>query len=1151
MKNVKYISKLLITFGFLLVFTGIFAAAVFDPSNPPPGYVGGLALSTNDLEYRPSTDVDPNPGGGKAYRPWYETGTYQGDLIEYDIDASGNITTSIDFSVSPPVNYGSNWSARMMLDTMDWDVDRKIITRNGGQVAFRWSALSDAQKAALDPVTPLIDPASPVVDFLRGDRTNEQPLGALRQRFSAMGDNMHSTPIYVGEPNHAFSFGNYLTFKDNNTSRAPRVYMSSNDGMVHAFDAKTGSEVYAYVPSLLMPRLNRLANSPYVHGYYVDGPLTDADVQFGTEWKTILVGGLGAGGKGYFALDITNPDLSDEASSTGSDAKILWEIDDSGSAGDDLGYSYSRAAIHRFNDGKWYAAIGNGYNSVNGNAVLMLIDVTDGSIRKLQTGSGSAASPNGLSSPTLFDANSDARVDMIYAGDIDGNLWKFDVSDASPANWGVAYAGTPLYTGASSQPITVQPDISSHPTKTGRMIYFGTGRLFTLPEVNNTDIQAAFAIWDKDIVPAGQNLLTQTITETTFTAPSGTKRIRTISNDPIDWTTHTGWTVPLPAGERILARARFRALRLQFVSTNPTVDGGENWLMQPNRDNGGEPGVVVFNLNEDAVLDVNDKSGTDIPVGLYLGMGINSHTVFAHIRQGVDTLFINNLTPPYDITCTGVCIGGLKGGHMDVDTDSPAGNKFLKDKNKGPVGLGENSDGHEHEYDEDHGITYVDLFDIEPRRNETSLDVRSGTLTTLDQELNSVEEVKFRNPDDTLGPIPGGQQFIAVIANADLSPGGTLKIGDKEWNVQVYQDMMVAALKKGPPYVDQDGDSLVFTLDAIRATGTTGTTGTPEDHTDKFRITFDDQAIVEGGLMPTLWTCPKGLQDPYSFDAKSTYGHDWVDPKHNKHITKVPLGVKNDPTPAVSGYRWRNGTLVLQLLDANDFTLQDWTDMPTDQAGNVTGGVHAKAYSAPPYASTPYKNPANPGDPGAAIVDYGGSTNQSGFLYEVFMYWHYGALFENIRVGNKAPCYGTGAAQWSAAANIERNGLTLGEYQDLLNGLTNESQEIIDFVNAIADVETCLADATCTTATLNIYLQTLADAITVNPEFEKYAYYRSYVGKLIPPDQILDHDKPSTDGDPASTIITPREESTAIDSESLINGLNDSDGAHSWVDLTP
>ena len=125
-----------------------------------------------------------------------------------------------------------------------------------------------------------------------------------------------------------------------------------------------------------MPRLNRLANSPYVHGYYVDGQLTDADVQIGTDWKTILVGGLGAGGKGFFALDITNPDLSAETANSGNDAKILWEIDASASsAGDDLGYTYSRAAIGRLGDGKWYAAVGTGFNSVNGNGVLVWLDV--------------------------------------------------------------------------------------------------------------------------------------------------------------------------------------------------------------------------------------------------------------------------------------------------------------------------------------------------------------------------------------------------------------------------------------------------------------------------------------------------------------------------------------------------------------------------------------------------------------------------------------------------------------------------------------------------------------------------------------------------------------------------------------------------------
>lgn len=1107
-------------------FATLYAADVFDPVSQPPGYAAPIVLSNVDLEFRDAIDPDPNPGGAKAYRPWFEAGTYQGDLIEYDVDTQGNISTSIDLSTSPPGNTGTNWSARMQLDAMDWDLERKIITANAGtQVPFRWSALSDSQKSTLDPATPTTDPQSPVLNFLRGERINEFPAGTLRTRYSVLGDIMHSNPVFVGEPKRAYAFGNYGTFKINNKNRAPRVYAGANDGMLHAFDAQTGKEVYAFVPSSLIPNLNQLSSNPYVHSYFVDGQLTEADVQIAGTWKTILVGGMGAGGKGYFILDVTNPELSSESANTGNDLKLIAES--SGLGDDDQGYSYSRAAVTRLNDGNWYVIYGNGYNSVNGNAVLYLYNINTGGGIKIDTVNGSSATPNGLSSPVLVDEDNNSTADVAYAGDIDGNLWKFDLSDPNPVNWGVSFGGSPLYAGSSTQPITVQPDVSEHPTGVGHLVYFGTGRLLTRPEVNNDYEQAVYAIWDNGTPPVTHDLVTQTLTETNFSAPSGDKRIRTISNNPVDWNINTGWTIPLPVGERVLARARFRAFRLQFISINTLVDGGENWLMEPQYNNGGPPSVPVFNLNEDSVLDDLDKSGADIPGGLHLGTGINSMPVFARVRQGVDALFINNLSPPYDNTCTGLCIGGFAGGHIDVDTDSPMGNELCYSGTceNDNDGLGGNTDGHEHEYDEHHGITYVDLFDIEPRRGLTSLDVRDGSLVTMKQQLNGVEEVL--KPDGSAAPVSGSQQFIAVIANADLSPGGTLQIGNKEWNVQEYQDMMVDILQNSKPLTDLDGDSLVFTLDDIKGAGGNG----------KFRILFDDQAIVEGGLMPTVSECVKGLQDPYNFTKAG--GHPAVNTSLNKHITLVPKGVANDPTPAVDGYRWRNGTLVLQLLDATNFTLQDWNFMPSDNSGTVTGGVHAKAYNSPPSKTQ-----------GAVLAQ---GPNQSGLLYEVSMYWHYGDLYEDIRVGNIAPCYGVGAAQWSAAVNIERHGLTLGEYQALLDGLTDTSSIIVDFANANAAVEDCLNDENCNESTLNALLADLAAAITVTEKFEEYVHYRSYVaGGLIPPNKLLSIDQPAVSNSSLSKKqLTPLVDNTQVDNESLINGLNESAGARSWVDLTP
>ena len=306
--------------------------------------------------------------------------------------------------------------------------------------------------------------------------------------------------------------------------------------------------------------------------------------------------------------------------------------------------------------------------------------------------------------------------------------------------------------------------------------------------------------------------------------------------------------------------------------------------------------------------------------------------------------------------------------------------------------------------------------------------------------------------------------------------------------------------------------------------------------------------------MPTLWTCPKGWEDPYNFSKASGHDNmvsffsaDRTGLDQNKHITAVPNGLANDPTPAVSGYRWRNGTLVMQMLDASSYTpgvpatssflLQDWTDLPADKNGAVTGGVHALAYTAPPSKVS-----------GATMV---ADPLKSGMLYESFMYWHYGDLYEDLRTGNKAPCYGVGAAQWSSAVNIEQNGLTLGEYQSLLNGLDDTSTEVVDFAAALAAVEACLGDNSCNAAKLNKLLDDLAAAITVTADFQKYVYYRSYAaGGLIPPSKLLTIDQPaSAVPDPSS--LTPLVDNTQVDNETLINGLNDSAGARSWIDLTP
>jgi len=335
---------------------------------------------------------------------------------------------------------------------------RLIATMKGvSGIPFTWANLSASQKSDLDPASAALS-SSPVLNYLRGDRSNENPDGLkYRARSTVLGDIIHSTPVYW------------------NDGTNETVFVGANDGMLHAINAETGSERFAYIPSMLIPRLADLKSDPYVHKYYVDGRM---DVRkFGS--TTILVGALGAGGKGLFALDVTDADAADEDDAA---SKVLWEITNSTTGFANLGHTYGQPVLTTL-DSTAVAIVGNGYNNTgNGHASLFVINANTGElIAEIDTGSGSTTSPNGLSSPTVVDVDGDGAADYTYAGDIDGNLWKFDLS---------ANSATKLHTTDPAQAITMAPGIKSHP-KGGFMVTFATGRMFN--DTDETDIATHYA----------------------------------------------------------------------------------------------------------------------------------------------------------------------------------------------------------------------------------------------------------------------------------------------------------------------------------------------------------------------------------------------------------------------------------------------------------------------------------------------------------------------------------------------------------------------------------------------------------------------------------------------------------------------------------
>lgn len=298
-----------------------------------------------------------------------------------------------------------------------------------------------------------------IANFIRGDRSNEAPTSlGLRKRESAVGDILHSNIAYW------------------NDGTNKTLYVGGNDGMLHAFDAETGAKRFAYIPSMLMPNLKRLSIQPYSHTPFVGGPITITKFNISDTNKTILVGALGAGGAGLYALDITSATAADEDAVA---SKILWEITPNSTGFSGLGHTYSTPVLTKLNDGTPVVIIGNGYaNTTNGDAILYIINAVTGAlIEAFDTGEGSSTSPNGLSSPTIFDTNGDHRPEFVYAGDIDGNMWEFNLTANS-------YKIKELFTTNPVQPITTAPGVSTHP-KGGQMVAFATGNLLNTGEQSN------------------------------------------------------------------------------------------------------------------------------------------------------------------------------------------------------------------------------------------------------------------------------------------------------------------------------------------------------------------------------------------------------------------------------------------------------------------------------------------------------------------------------------------------------------------------------------------------------------------------------------------------------------------------------------------
>lgn len=557
------------------------------------------------------------------------------------------------------VNVSEIWNAQKLLDAKS-PASRNIkIAKNESLVDFTWSNLAPGQQAVLNnepsPGGGYDGLGSKRLGFLRGGRTDEGT--DFRTRYSVLGDIVNSKPVAVRGARYLVRQANriegseseYHKYVAQQASRTPMVYVGANDGMLHGFYADSGEEAFAFIPSAVIPNLSKLTALGYgnaVHQFFVDGSPTVADVFIDNEWRTVLVGTLGAGGKGIFALDVTEPGTPSDTNSPVS-FKLLWEFNEDKLESSDvkLGYSYSKPTIARLHNGKWAVVVGNGYaasGSTNGKASLLIIDMKTGELTEELVVEGTDGVANGMSTPKLADVNGDGIADFAYAGDLQGHVWRFDLARAAGTDhlndpfkrtmnprqgesvtFQVSFGGKPLFSAVDStgsrQPITAAPSIVRHPTGKGYIIAVGTGRYHAEGDKDGVtgSQQSIYGIWDpttKEPRSANKtgfpfatvtraNLQEQQM-ELENTVVENGKEARVLSNHSVNWAhkTDTGWvaTASNKAGwyfDLVLNKEMIVADMLQFGRTlifqslvpdaDPCASGVANWAYAINPATGG------------------------------------------------------------------------------------------------------------------------------------------------------------------------------------------------------------------------------------------------------------------------------------------------------------------------------------------------------------------------------------------------------------------------------------------------------------------------------------------------------------------------------------------------------------------------------------
>lgn len=607
-------------------------------------YTASDSKQLNDSLTRAINEISAKAGSGGAgasssatlttatyyYKTLYDPKDWRGTIEAYLLNpATGRPISNVpDWSTDNTITPSSNGAT--------YQTFNDGAGAGSGVVALDYNNLTATQKETLDKSVAAPVTGADLIAWVKGKNDNPNLRTPANpntdddvSRRVLLGDVINSSlerlspdEILAANLSGDSTYSDYLALKSKMTSS---LLVNSNDGLFHVIDATTGAHRYAFMPSALLSALHLIAAPDYAssgsHNFMVDGPIKVADAQLGSDWATVAIGGMGAGGKSLFAIKLYDK--------SGNNINALWEIkapvsNTPGNDWNDLGYTYSKAAVVRTQSGNWVAIFGNGYGSHEGKAALYVVNLSDGKLlQKIvvddnTTGTtAQRAAGSGLSSPQVV-VDAQGRMLKAYAGDLRGNLWEFDSN----------FSASKLFVTDAGQPITAQPLVVDHPTKDGHLVLVGTGKLNEAVDKLDKTLQSFYAIWDSstnDSAVAKSSLVAQAFTgEVTINGESYLES----SSNTVDWSVSKGWYLPLilgsaAQGERVIYQAQATLGRVIFVTAkvdaaDPCESTGSGRLVELDVGSGSKLSYPVLDTNGDGKVDDKDSivSGLNINDGL-------------------------------------------------------------------------------------------------------------------------------------------------------------------------------------------------------------------------------------------------------------------------------------------------------------------------------------------------------------------------------------------------------------------------------------------------------------------------------------------------------------------------------------------------------